>query len=129
MDPQLSVTEVFTPNEFPLWTYVEREQNFDRQLMHALRTPNIIISVSGPSKSGKSVLLQKAVGKDSLIRIFGPQIRAADDVWAAVLDWIEAPASTTEQTTKTTTTTTAVGGQASIGLPGGIASSWRQNRH
>jgi hypothetical protein len=117
---RLPATEVFTPYEFPLWTYVAREQDFDRQVLNALRTPNIIISVSGPSKSGKSVLLQKVIGKDTLIHIFGPQIRAADDVWTAVLDWIEMPTSTTEQTTQTSTTTTAVGGQASLSLPGGM---------
>ena len=118
MSHSLRSVEVFTPNEFPAWTYVEREQDFEKQVMNGLRTPNIIISVSGPSKSGKSVLLQKVVGKDSLIRIFGPQIKAADDVWDAVLDWMGSPASSTGQMTTTATTSTAIGGQASFNLPG-----------
>jgi hypothetical protein len=46
-----------------------------------------------------------------------------EDVWTAVLDWIETPTSTTEQTTQTSTSTTAIGGQASFGLPGGVLSA------
>lgn len=117
----LKSIEVFTPNEFPSWTYVEREQNFERQVMDGLRTPNIIISVSGPSKSGKSVLLQKAIGKDSLIRIFGPQIKIADDIWTAVLDWMGSPSSSMEQQTSASTNTTTIGGQAGFALPGVVA--------
>jgi len=113
----LQATDIFTPNEFPAWTYVDREQNFERQVLNGLRTPNIILSVSGPSKSGKSVLLQKVVGKDNLIRIFGPQIKSADDVWDAVLDWMGSPSTTINQISTTTTSASSVGSQGSLGFP------------
>jgi hypothetical protein len=80
--------------------------------------PNMIISISGPSKSGKSVLLQKVVGKDHLIRIFGPQIGEPADVWANVLDWMGAPSSVTTQDSQTSTDTSSMGGQGTLGLPG-----------
>jgi hypothetical protein len=114
MPDVLRSIDVFTPNAFPAWTYVEREPDFENQVMNALRTPNVIISVSGPSKSGKSVLLQKVVGTDWLICIFGPQIKSPEDVWDAALDWVGSPATKTEQRT----TTTAVGGQASFSVLG-----------
>lgn len=117
----LRSTDVFTPNEFPAWTYVERQDDFERQVMNGLRTPNIIVSVSGPSKSGKSVLLQKVVGKDNLIRIFGPQIKEPGDVWDAVLDWIGTPVSRTVQATDTTTSTRVIGGQSAFGVPGMVS--------
>ena len=91
-------------------------------MLTALQTPNIIVSVSGPSKSGKSVLLQRAIGKDYLIRIFGPQIESAGDLWSAVLDWMESPTSTTEQTSQTSSNGTVVKGNASFSLPGGVLS-------
>ncbi len=86
--------------------------------MNGLNTPNIIISVSGPSKSGKSVLLQKVVGKDYLIRVFGPQINTVDGVWGAVLNWIESPSATSRQITTTSAASTKSVGQASLSLPG-----------
>ena len=114
----MQASEVFTPNDFPLWTYVERRQDFDKQVFLGLKTPNMIISISGPSKSGKSVLLQKVVGKDQLIRIFGPQIVQPDGVWSAVLDWMGTPVSSTAQDTQTSTGTNTVGGQGSLRLVG-----------
>ena len=122
MEPELPATDVFTPNAFPLWTYIERDQDFDRQVLKALLTPNIIISLLGPSKSGKSVLLQKAIGRDYLIRIFGPQIRIPDDIWTAVLDWIEIPTTTMDQSSQTSTNAAGTGGHASFNLPGGLLS-------
>jgi hypothetical protein len=91
-------------------------------LGQALKTPNMIISISGPSKSGKSVLLQKVVGKDHLIRIFGPQITHPDGVWSAALDWMGSPDTSTSQNTQTLTDTNTYGWQASLSLPtlGGI---------
>jgi len=97
---------------------VERQQNFDKQVLLGLKTPNMIISISGPSKSGKSVLLQKVVGKDYLIRIFGPQITKPDGVWSAVLDWMGTPTSSMSQDTQTSTGTSTMGGQGSLSLPG-----------
>ncbi len=117
-DVVVQASEVFTPNDYPLWTYVERRQDFEKQVFLGLKTPNIIISISGPSKSGKSVLLQKVVGKDLLIRIFGPQITEPEGLWSAVLDWIGTPVSSTAQDTQASTGTSMVGGQGSFRLVG-----------
>ena len=118
---KVSATEVFTPYAFPSLNYVMREQNFDHQVKDALLTPGIVVSVSGPSKSGKSVLLQMVAGKDNLIRVFGAQIKAADDVWTLALDWMESPTSRTTQSGTSATTTTVGGGSATFGAPGIIS--------
>jgi hypothetical protein len=53
--------EVFTPNAIPTYTYVERKKlGFEEHLREALSVPNVIISLSGPSKSGKTVLVLPA---------------------------------------------------------------------
>jgi hypothetical protein len=115
---KVSATEVFTPNSFPTLNYVTREKNFDRQVKNSLLTPGIVVSVSGPSKSGKSVLVQMVAGKDNLIRVFGAQIKAAEDLWTLALDWMDSPAARTTQSGTSDTQTTVAGGSASAGVPG-----------
>lgn len=96
---ELYATDVFTPNTFPKHTYVKREDGqFERRLMEALETPGGVVSVSGPSKAGKTVLVEEAVGQD-LITICGNGIRNADDIWAKVLDRRNEPTSQTETST------------------------------
>lgn len=56
-------TEVFTPTDVPTVTYVERfSRNYEEDLRQAFAIPKMIVSVSGPSKSGKTVLVNKVVG-------------------------------------------------------------------
>lgn len=52
----------------------------------------MIVALAGPSKSGKTVVLEKVVGRHTLIAVQGTRIEGADDVWARVLDWMETPA-------------------------------------
>jgi hypothetical protein len=53
----LKAAEVFVPGSYPQYNYVEREgEGFERALRDALETPGQVISLAGPSKSGKTVL-------------------------------------------------------------------------
>ena len=90
----LRATDVFTPGSFPQHTYVERaQQGLEDSLRDALDTPGQVVSLSGPSKSGKTVLVEKVVGPDLLITITGASISSPADVWRLVLDWMDVPAS------------------------------------
>lgn len=92
----LTAHDVFTPSSFPEHNYVARDgDDLEDKLRFALKTKGQIVSLSGPSKSGKTVLVEKVVGKDNLITVVGAGIRAPDDVWTRVLDWIDAPADAT----------------------------------
>lgn len=101
---------VFTPASFPEYTYVERELrdragnliNPQDWLATALATPNRPISLAGPSKSGKTVLVEKVVGKDRLIKVSGAQLKAANDLWEKILDELGAPNQTAASTSDTT---------------------------
>jgi hypothetical protein len=64
-------TEVFTPNDTPTFSYVERRSKFEERLREALSIPKMIVSLSGPSKSGKTVLVNKVVEPDDLIPLSG----------------------------------------------------------
>jgi adenylate kinase family enzyme len=50
-------------------------------LNRALDTPKVVASIFGPSKSGKTVLAEKLIGKDNLIQISGAEVQSGDDLW------------------------------------------------
>jgi hypothetical protein len=92
----MKIFEVFTPTDVPTVTYIERqEQDLERQLQNAIKTPGQIVSLSGPSKSGKTVLINKVISKDHLIAVSGAAIKSADGLWDRVLNWMEAPSEVT----------------------------------
>jgi hypothetical protein len=90
----LRAQEIFVPGSFPQHTYIERRENLEQSLRDAISTPGQIVSLSGPSKSGKTVLVEKVVGRDSLITITGASIDSPDEVWNRILDWMNVPNST-----------------------------------
>jgi hypothetical protein len=108
---KMKATEIFTPGSFPAHTYVERSgEALEHALRDAIDTPGQVVSLVGPSKSGKTVLVEKVVGRDVLITITGAGIERADEVWGRVLDWMGGPASET----KTVTTTGSLEGEAGV---------------
>ena len=93
--------EVFTPNDFPQYTYVERgAENLEHRLRDALKMPKAVVSISGPSKSGKTVLVERVVTKENLIDVSGAEIQSPAQLWDRVLDWMGAPSSVTKQSAK-----------------------------
>ena len=107
--------DVFTPTGVPTITYVERgERNLEAQLRNAIKTPGMIASLSGPSKSGKTVLIRKVIDQDNLITVSGAAIVSADNLWDRVLNWMEAPSQTTVSTSHT------LGGEVSAKASGGV---------
>jgi hypothetical protein len=90
-------TAVFTPTDVPTITYVERTTgNYEEELRKAFEIPKMIVSISGPSKSGKTVLVTKVVSKDNLIHLYGASIKSAADLWTNVLAWMGGPIEITE---------------------------------
>ncbi|WP_155723014.1 hypothetical protein [Gluconobacter potus] len=90
-------TDVFTPYQYPLYTYVERKNDYEKSLRDGLRTPGLVISLSGPSKSGKTVLVQNVIGSENIIRINGTEITDASAIWNIVLDRLKVPTQLTKQ--------------------------------
>lgn len=69
---KLRATDVFKINGFPEHTYVDRsEVRLETLLADAFEIDNVVVSISGPSKSGKTVLVSKTVNGDNLIPISG----------------------------------------------------------
>jgi len=115
---ELRVADVFTPNDFPLHSYVKREGvQVEDALVHALKIPNAVISISGPSKSGKTVVIGKVIGADNLILVSGAEIRTPDDIWNKVLDWMGAPSELVEKTGQMAGEEYGLGGKLEAKLP------------
>jgi hypothetical protein len=80
------------PTDVPTFTYVERSTHkFEQRLREAFSIPKMIISISGPSKSGKTVLVNKVIEKDNLIQVSGASITTPEDLWMKVLAWMGSP--------------------------------------
>jgi hypothetical protein len=112
----LKAVDVFTPGSFPEYTYVQRaDRGLEQDLRDSLDTTGQVVSISGPSKSGKTVLVEKVVGKENLITVTGASIREAPDLWDQVLDWMDFPSTTSSSRT--------IGGSVSVGAAakGGLA--------
>ena len=113
----MKATEVFTPGKLPDVTYVDDHLKERARILHdALETGAAVISLSGPSKSGKTVFIEKNVGKDRLIQVTGAGITEADRLWDRVFDLIGTPIS--KRTTSTRSFVGAMGGK--IGGEAGV---------
>jgi hypothetical protein len=111
-------TDVFTPGAFPRYTYVERgAERLEATLADALSTPGQLVSLAGPSKSGKTVLVEKVVGRDLLIPISGASIHRIEDVWDRVFDWMGTPDTISKTTTMGATAGVDATAKGSIGVP------------
>lgn len=90
----LRATDIFTPGAFPAHSYVERKaEKLEESLRNALETAGQLVSIVGPSKSGKTVLTEYVVGRENLITVTGAGIENTDEIWQRVLDWMGAPSS------------------------------------
>lgn len=114
----VKATAVFTPTDVPTITYVERStKNYEEELRKAFQIPKMIVSISGPSKSGKTVLVTKVVSKDNLIHIYGASIKSADDLWNSVLAWMGGPIEVTETSGMKKAGTASATGGGKMGIP------------
>ena len=120
---RLSAAEVFTPTSYPHHTYVQRDQlHHERLLRQWAQSSTQIASISGPSKAGKTVLVQRIVGEGNLITVSGASVRQADQLWERVLDWWGEPHATTASHVDNATEVESHDKGVTVGLSGTGAS-------
>lgn len=86
------VFEVFVPNGTPTHTYVKRaKEKNEEKLAAALDMPKMVISVSGPSKTGKTALVDTLITVDRIIPVTGQSLNSSNDLWQSVMRWIGGP--------------------------------------
>lgn len=95
----MKATEIFTPGTLPKYTYYERpELDLEQKLLDAVDTPGIIAAVSGPSKSGKTVLCETVIGLNSMLLVTGGGIESEHDLWRRIRSKINFPAQSSTST-------------------------------
>ncbi len=89
MEPSIAtprVTDVFVPGGLPTVTYNPRtELGLEQRVQAYLEERHRILSLSGPTKSGKTVLLKSILGRDA-IWLSGGEIATTADFWESVAD-------------------------------------------
>lgn len=89
--------QVFVAGGQPSITYVSREDNeVDRNLARAIASPNQIVSLSGPTKTGKTVLCRKVLDDRQFVWVDGGKVKTPEDFWNAVAHELRAPYEETE---------------------------------
>lgn len=115
----MKATEVFTPSSFPKHTYVERtDDDYEQELSNYLDVPGQIVSIAGPSKSGKTVLVEKVVGEVGLITVTGAGLDKPSELWNRIMDWMDVPTET--GSSSSTGGSVRVGGEAK----GSVGANW-----
>ena len=108
--------EIFTPGRFPTWTYVDDHlKDKEDQLRDTIEDGSMLVSISGPSKSGKTVFVENVLGRENLIQVTGAGVKTPSDLWLRVFDIIGTPIERSSNTSSTKSGT--IGGK--VGGEGG----------
>lgn len=92
----VELKEVFVAGGMPSLTYVDREHlNLEKSLRDELAEGHKIVAITGPTKSGKTVLCKKVIQETKSIWIDGGQIEQGNDFWATILSNLKLPEETT----------------------------------
>lgn len=87
---KMKYTDIFVPGGFPQHTYNPRA---DKALEEKVNEPreNLckLVTITGQTKSGKTVMTKKIYPKESSIWIDGGAIKTEDDFWNALIDKLE----------------------------------------
>lgn len=117
MFSRLRLNDVFTPGGFPSVTYVNRDHlDLEKSVADGLARGYAFVVVTGPTKSGKSVLCRKILKDENIVSIEGGQIHSEGDFWAHIAYHLKIGASTSQSDANTSTTSAT--GEASGGIFG-----------
>lgn len=86
----MKASTVFTPGKLPDVTFIgDHLVQRTRDLNDALDAGGTAISLSGPSKSGKTVFIEKSLGREKLIQITGAGVDSPETLWKRVLAFLD----------------------------------------
>lgn len=113
---KLLLKDVFTPGGLPSITYVGREHlELEKKISNARAKGYAFNVVTGPTKSGKSVLCHKVLSDRKLVVVEGGQIKTSKDFWEHVGFALNIATTATKGRADTTAASTT--GEGSVGIP------------
>jgi len=96
------VSEVFVPGGMPKYTYVQRaERDLERRVASAKDFLHKIVTVTGATKSGKTVLVRKVFPSEESIWLDGGNLADLQDFWDHAAEQCGIVVEVSESTTKT----------------------------
>lgn len=88
----VKVKEVFVAGGMPKLTYIDREHlKLEKKLRDAIDEGYQLVCVTGPTKSGKTVLCRQVIGEKNFISVPGGQIYESGDFWKHIVDQLDIP--------------------------------------
>jgi len=110
-------TDVFVPGGFPLHTYNPREELNLEQIVRQI-TDNLckLATVTGPTKSGKTVLVRSILPRDNAIWVDGGAIGVEEDFWCSVVEQLEVFQSVEIEQSRENTTEVSASGSVGASL-------------
>lgn len=110
----LRYSDVFVPGGFPRHTYNPRDaRKIEEQLAEVKDNLCKLVTVTGHTKSGKTVLTRKILPTDEAVWVDGGAVTAEDDLWTSILEQLDA--YTDHENGAETGTTSAISGKATAG--------------
>lgn len=112
--------DIFRPTSFPEYTYINRTfangSTYEAKLKKALHSSGRLISITGASKTGKTVLCHKVIEQDKIIDLSGAQIQTQEDFWEQIAERIHLPIETQTTTINQSklNINTSIGGKGKI---------------
>src|SRR6266545_2472901 len=87
---ELKYTDVFVPGGFPKYTYNPRgELNLESKVRQVTDNLCKLVTVTGHTKSGKTVLERKSLPREDSLWIDGGGVGSEDDFWNTVIDQLD----------------------------------------
>lgn len=115
MDDAIRATQVFIPGGMPEFTFVPRE---DSRLKTRLESAKYklckLITFTGDTKSGKTVLARRVYPRSEVVWIDGGEIKSEADIWALIVEQLNG----WTKRSSTSSAKTANGRQLELGLDG-----------
>lgn len=90
----MRTNKVFVAGGMPDVTYVDRAaRNLERDLKAEIAEGHKVICVTGPTKSGKTVLTRHILGASKSATVNGGQVESSEEFWTLLLGALELPES------------------------------------
>lgn len=88
--PVLRYTDVFVPGGFPLYTYNPRSGlQLEERLGEVKHNLCKLVTITGHTKSGKTVLARTVLPAEDAIWVDGGSIAGEDDLWSLILEYLD----------------------------------------
>lgn len=115
---KMKIHDIFTPNDTPTVTYVDREDlKLEERLANYIRLPKMVVSISGPSKTGKTVLVKRVIDSENIIPVVGAGLTTPEDLWTRALACMDVPSSVTKSVSGGAEISGSMKGSGELSLP------------